>query len=287
MRDYSRLAAAFGCALALLLSSTTAAAKPFESVHCIHYASLADYPVDAILFGTDRGKTMTAPFLLCVAKRGSEVVVLDAGYTNQATGDAWGAVDYASYAPLFAKIGVSLDQVSLVTVSHLHWDHAGATEAFPNAKFVIQKRELEFAAGGMTQNKHAQQGFVAEDVLAMVKLAWEGRVMLPDGDVEDLIPGLDVYLTPGHTMGTMTVCVDTLKGRVCYASDSVYTYRNIEEDIALGFGLDLYGSVESFAKIRKIVGKGTLIPGHDPELFSNPKKLGFKKIDDRIISVAE
>ena len=111
-----------------------------------------------------------------------------------------------------------------------------------------------------------------------------GRIM---GDVEDLIPGLDVYLTPGHTIGTMTVCLDTVKGRVCYASDSVYTYRNIEEDIALGLALDLAESVSSYQKIRGLVGDGILIPGHEPKLFDDPESLGFRRVSDHVVAIVE
>jgi hypothetical protein len=52
------------------------------------------------------------------------------------------------------------------------------------------------------------------DVLAAVQLNWQGRVLLVNGDVEGVVPGVDVYLTPGHTKGTMTVCLDTIKGRI-------------------------------------------------------------------------
>ena len=276
-----------GLALLLIIPSIARAADPFEALYCFRYAEASAYPVDAILYGTDRGKNLALPFVLCVAKRGREAVVLDAGYVDQAIGAKWGVENYAKLRPLFAEIGVKPEDVSLVTISHLHWDHSGATREFPNARFVVQRRELEFAAGGMTQNKHAQIGFRVEDVLALVKLAWEGRVLLHDGDVEDLVPGLDVYLTPGHTIGTMTVCVDTLKGRVCYASDAVYTYRNIEEDIALGLALDLYQSVESFVKIRRVVGDGILIPGHESAIFKDPGKFKFRKVSDRIVAIVE
>ncbi len=274
-------------ALLLLAPGTAQAAEPFESVHCLEYATAKDYPVDAILFGTDRGKVADLPFMFCVAKRGDETVVLDAGFVNQAYAEEWGVIGYAEFRGLLAEIGVKPEDVSLVTMSHLHWDHAGGTSAFPNAKFVIQRRELEYAAAGMTLNKHAQIGFYAQDVLDLVKLAWEGRVLLPDGDQEDLIPGLDVYLTPGHTIATMTVCLDTTNGRVCYASDSVYTYRNIEEDIALGLGLDLGESVSSFAKIRGLVGDGILIPGHEAALFDGSGERKFRKVSDRVVAIVE
>ena len=70
-----------------LIASVADAAEPFESVHCLKYAELPDYPLDAVLFGTDRGTTLTLPFVLCVAKRGKEVVVLDAGYVDRSIGD--------------------------------------------------------------------------------------------------------------------------------------------------------------------------------------------------------
>jgi len=273
--------------LLLALANGARAADTFDSVHCLQYATAREYPTDAILFGTDRGQTMDLPFVLCVARRAKDVVVLDAGYVNQSIGEEWGAVDYRAFRPLLAEIGVKPEDVSLVTISHLHWDHAGGTSEFPNARFVVQRRELEFAAGGMTQNKHARLGFYPEDVLAITKLAWDGRVLLPDGDVEDVIPGLDVYSTPGHTIATMTVCLDTKKGRVCYASDAVYTYRNIEQDIALGFGLDLYQSVESFAKIRRLVGSGILVPGHDPAMFASPETYKFRKVSDGVVAIVE
>ena len=128
--------------LLLVHADAARAAGPFESLHCLRYAEVVDYPVDAILYGTDRGQTMGLPFVLCVAKRGGEVIVLDAGYTDQGVGAEWGAVDYKAFRPLFAEIGVKPEDVSLVTISHLHWDHAGGTSEFPNAKFVIQRREL-------------------------------------------------------------------------------------------------------------------------------------------------
>ena len=155
--ELGHLALGITIAFAAALAGAAQAADPFESLHCLRYAEGRDYPVDAILFGTDRGKTMNLPFVMCVARRGDETVVLDAGYVNQEIGNAWGIVGYHAYRPLFAEIGVKPEDVSLVTLSHLHWDHGGGTSAFPNAKFVVQRRELEFAAGGMTQNRHAQQ----------------------------------------------------------------------------------------------------------------------------------
>ena len=41
--------------------------------------------------------------------------------------------------------GFSPSDIDHVVLSHLHYDHAGGMEYFPNAQFYAQRRELEFA----------------------------------------------------------------------------------------------------------------------------------------------
>jgi len=264
-----------------------AAERPFEQVYCLKYAVLEDYPLDGMLLGAPRDESIDIPMAMCVARRGSDVLLMDAGYVNQAVAAPWGGAGYVDYRALFSEIGVSLDQVTHVTLSHLHWDHVGGIERFPNAKFIIQRRELEYAAGAMPHNSVARIAVEKTDVLELVKLNWEDRVILVEGDQEGILPGVDVYLTPGHTIGTMTVCVATVKGRVCYTSDAVYTYRNIEEDIPLGLALDASLAVESFKKIRRLLRGGTLIPGHDPAMFTRPGEFGFRKVSEHAIAIVE
>jgi glyoxylase-like metal-dependent hydrolase (beta-lactamase superfamily II) len=274
--------------LALLAASPTAeAAERFHKLWCLRYATAPQAPLSALLAGAPAEAKLDLPFAMCAARSKSQVVVLDAGYVNQKLGEPFGARDYVEYAPLLAEVGIALDEVDFVTLSHLHFDHAGGTSRFPKAKFIMQKRELEFAAAAMPHNSAARNAFTADDVLAAVQLNWQGRVLLADGDVEGVIPGVDVYLTPGHTAGTMTVCLATTRERFCYSSDAVYTYRNIDEDIPLGLALDSYQAVESYKKIRRILRGGTLIPGHEPRIFDEPEKLGFRRVSAHAIALVE
>jgi glyoxylase-like metal-dependent hydrolase (beta-lactamase superfamily II) len=263
------------------------AAEPFEKVWCLRYATAKQAPLALLLAGAPADQKADLPFAMCVATRDEDVVVLDAGYVNPALGKQFGVGDWTEYAGLLAEVGVRPDAVDIVTLSHMHWDHTGGTSRFPNAKFVVQRRELEYAAGALPHNSAARNAFEADDVLAVVKLNWQGRVLLVDGDVEGLVPGVDVYLTPGHTMGTMTVCLDTVKGRVCYSSDAVYTYRNFDEDIPLGLALNAGQAVESYQKIRRVLRGGRLIPGHEPRIWAEPEKLGFRKVSEHAVAIVE
>jgi glyoxylase-like metal-dependent hydrolase (beta-lactamase superfamily II) len=277
-----------GLAWSVCVLPVTAEAKErFEKVWCLRYAVAPSAPLSAVLAGAPSDQRLDMPFAMCVARSDRHVVMLDAGYVNQELGKGYGITGWTEYAALLAEIGLTPDAVDYVTISHLHFDHAGGTSRFPKAQFIVQRRELEYAAGALPHNSAARSAFLPEDVLALVQLNWQRRVLLVDGDVEGVVPGVDVYLTPGHTAGTMTTCLDTVKGRVCYSSDAVYTYRNIEEDIPLGLALNAGEAVESYKKIRRILRGGRLIPGHEPRIYDDPKGLGFRRVSEHAVAVVE
>ena len=281
------IALGIGLAAALCSASPAESKGRFEKVWCIEYASAPDAPLSTILAGAPPDAKLTLPFAMCVAKSDRHVIVLDAGFVDQTPAKAFGVQGWTEYAALLAEIGLTPEAVDFVTISHMHFDHAGGTSRFPKAQFIVQRRELEYAAGALPHNSAAKGAFVADDVLALVQLNWQGRVLLVDGDAEGVVPGVDVYLTPGHTAGTMTVCLDTVKGRVCYASDAVYSYRNIDEDIPLGLALNAGEAVESYKKIRRILRGGRLIPGHEPRLFTDSKALGFRRVSAHAVAIVE
>ena len=169
----------------------------------------------------------------------------------------------------------------------MHWDHAGGISRFPKARFVMQRKELAFAAVDVPGNPFMTNGFRLEEVLDAIRLKWDGRLDLVDGDAEQWQDGIDLYLTPGHTAGTMTVCLATAKGRACYTSDAVYLYRNLAENLPLGIAVQPAEMFESYKKIRRILRGGRLIPGHDLEVFTNAQAHGFRRVSDRVVAVSE
>lgn len=100
------------------------------------------------------------------------------------------------------KVGLTVEDIDIVILTHLHLDHAQDAEKFKNAKFVVQKSELEFAA-----NPHPTQADW------FVKIPPD-RVEIVDGDKE-ILEGIRVIHTPGHTPGGQSVLIETEKGTVC------------------------------------------------------------------------
>jgi glyoxylase-like metal-dependent hydrolase (beta-lactamase superfamily II) len=280
-------------ALALAAASLAAGgaeAKPpsglFKTVHCLKYAGLTG-KLSMLVVGAKPDIEMEHPMVICVAQRDGQTLVLDSGFIDQQYGASVGVTDFTDIADRLREIGVKPEDVDVVTLGHLHWDHAGGTSRFPNARFVVQRRELEFAAVDVPGNKFILNGFRMEDVLDTLKLKWDGRLDLVDGDVEGWQDGVDLYLTPGHTAGTMTVCLATVKGRVCYTSDAVYSYRNIDENLPLGIAVLPQEMFESFAKIRRLLRGGILVPGHDAAIFNEAKARGFRRVSERVVAIVD
>jgi glyoxylase-like metal-dependent hydrolase (beta-lactamase superfamily II) len=142
-------------ALALAAPRDSRAQTPsgaFKTVHCLKYAGLTA-PLSGLVVGIQPDPTLEHPMVICVAQRPGQTVVLDSGFVDEAYGKTQGVNDFTRIAERLGDLGVKPEDVDLVTLGHLHWDHAGGTSAFPNARFVLQRRELEFAAVDLPGNK--------------------------------------------------------------------------------------------------------------------------------------
>lgn len=101
-----------------------------------------------------------------------------------------------------AKLGVKPDDIDLVIETHLDRDHCGFIHDFKNAKFIIQKVELETA---MNPHPIMKTRYFSKDYYE--KVNWE--IIEGDHEVSD---GVRLLFTPGHSPGTQSVAVDTPEG---------------------------------------------------------------------------
>lgn len=161
-------------------------------------------------------------------------------------------------------IGLDPARVEDVIVTHMHYDHAGNHAMFPNAAYHVQDREMQYCTGRCMCHPAMRGAFEAEDVAAMVRKLFEGRVRFHDGS-EELAPGVSVHRIGGHTMGLQVVRVRTRRGWVVLASDASHLYANIEEGRPFPIVHNLADMLEGYETLRRLASSPAhIVPGHDP-----------------------
>ena len=114
--------------------------------------------------------------------------------------------------------GFEPGSVDLVVMSHLHFDHAGGLmragggKAFPRARIVAQQAEWEIA---LSDNSRIVASY---DQLELRLVQRWGRSGMVDGDVE-LLPGVSVIRTGGHSKGHQAIVVRGPRGPLAFFGD--------------------------------------------------------------------
>lgn len=162
-------------------------------------------------------------------------------------------------------------EIDYVILSHLHLDHAGAVGAFPNAIYVVHKKEFAWAFSHECPQKDA---YIMQDIDKDVNwLQLENEFGIPYYLFNDGV--IEIYHTPGHTPGHLSVMVNLQNSKqILLTSDSCYTQENLNYNIPPGLVWDSDCSIKVMNWIRKLQDeKGVeIIPGHDPVAWVNLKK---------------
>lgn len=150
--------------------------------------------------------------------------------------------------------GIDPANVSHVIVTHLHADHYDYFDAFPNACFVVNRREYEEVTGQFTGGTNR----LATDVREALENRPAALQLVED---EEIVPGVRVLPLGCHTPGSQGVLVCTHIGPTVITGDVVYKYENIEKDRAIS-SPDERICQEAMARIRLLAD--IILPAHDP-----------------------
>jgi glyoxylase-like metal-dependent hydrolase (beta-lactamase superfamily II) len=221
---------------------------------------------------------MPIDYFVWVIRNGERTIVVDTGFDRPAA-EARGRILLKHPTEGLRTLGVDPARVHDVVITHLHYDHAGNLGAFPNARFHLQDAEMAFATGRCMCHPRLRHPFELEDVLAMVRRVYVGRVNFIDGD-DEIAPGISLHHVPGHTRGLQCVRVETRRGPVVLASDALHFYANAERQNPFPIVVDIAGMMESWRKLARLAGdERRIVPGHDPLVMSRYPRVAVDGVE--------
>jgi N-acyl homoserine lactone hydrolase len=178
----------------------------------------------------------SAGYLLWDTGLPDRLAALAEGQTVPALGQTWRRTQ--TLAAALAALGVKPADVSYVAISHVHPDHAGNVEQFPDATLIIQKAEWDYCLK-----------------LPLKPFSAEHKTMLLEGDKDLFGDGrLTIISTPGHTPGHQSLLVHLEKtGDVVLSGDVVHFQSNWDNRRVPGFNYDKDQSSASMEKIARIL----------------------------------
>jgi N-acyl homoserine lactone hydrolase len=150
-----------------------------------------------------------------------------------------------------ATFGLAPEGIDIIIHTHLHNDHCENDYKCKNARVYVQEKEYEFF-----RNPHPVDHRYFPDLLD------ENEVVLINGDKE-ITDGIQVLLTPGHTVGGQSICVNTKKGRAVItgfcAND--LNFPATGPVVPPGVHLNLVDAYESARRVKEMAD--ILLPLHD------------------------
>jgi N-acyl homoserine lactone hydrolase len=207
-------------------------------------------------------------------------ILVDSGPDGGASEDLGYEVSGDTRAALLQGLaagGVAPADITMIVHTHLHQDHVQNDALFPHANIVVQRRELEaareaeaacsvlslaeraaIAAGPYARSQEAGIWYIGTAELE--RLAGE-RLRVVDGEVE-ILPGITLAPSGGHTAGHQSVLVATKQGTACIAGDVVSLAVNAD---VVGPMTPDAAAAGAFLERAKAAG-WEIIASHEPAL---------------------
>ena len=166
--------------------------------------------------------------------------------------------------------GVPPEKIDIVINTHLHFDHCGwntrvlsgkTVPAFPNARFIVQRGELEHAKDPSDRDRAS---YVPENFQPIEE---SGQWSLLDGDAE-VVPGVELIRVPGHNRDMMCARLTGDGKTVFFFADLIPTAAHLPYPWIMGYDLYPLTTLENKKKwVPQAAREGWLVIfGHEPNI---------------------
>ncbi|MFP4034169.1 MAG: N-acyl homoserine lactonase family protein [Desulfovermiculus sp.] len=257
----------------------------YYKIHPLKVAEITA-PLGVLTMMGDMQSYLVAPVLVFYLEGGSKKILVDAGIA------APGAEGLVHGFPVegggeqglrqaLETVGTSPEEIDVLVMTHLHFDHCGVVHLFENARIVVQKTEWETAFNPVPVARAVYEQSLFASLESM-------DLVLIDGERE-IADGITTIMLPGHTQGMQGLYVRTKAGTIVLAGDLAYCNYNLNPRISHavdlsgkehaliprpdlpfvppGIHIDLSCWFESMWRAVSVAeNRDMVIPGHEPSL---------------------
>lgn len=217
-------------------------------------------------------------------RAGEAVVLVDTGIGEKESGkfnEIYAVDTPRGLIPGLKALGVAPEDVTHVINTHLHFDHCGGNTsygeggsvvpAFPKAQYIINRLEWEDA---MSPDSRSRASYLKEN---LVPVEEAGLLRLVDGDVE-VVPGVSVKVTGGHTRGHQIVYIRSGGKTAVYMADTIPLTAQIRANWVMSYDLYPVDTVDFKERFIEEAFEGgyLLLFEHSPRI-----KAGYLRKDDK------
>lgn len=217
-----------------------------------------------------------------------EIVLVDTGIPQ----------DRRLVADRIRRLGRSPAEVSAILLTHFHFDHAGSAAALKRlsgANVYAHEADVPYIQGDETISSVYARGVIGKGLSAVqpavrkiVKVPpVEVDVPLRDGQLIDVLGGIEVIHAPGHTPGSAAFLWP--EQGVLFSGDCMINTYHFLTPPTNGFSVDFDETARSIRKVvDEVDGRQVrmVCPGHGPVVSERaPEKL--RKVRGRVLPRCE
>ncbi len=177
-----------------------------------------------------------------------------------------------------AKMGIKPADIDAIIFTHLHWDHCYHVAEFHKATLYVSRAEYEWALNPIPLYYKSY-----EYPAIGIRQQFDGLSFNLTVGEQEIMPGLSVYQSPGHSLGHQTVAVQAKSGHYHCCGDLMFTNDSMKPLPEISYTITPPGRflniVDSWRSIedinRRKQGDRFVLACHEPLVGKMAESLGY------------
>lgn len=178
-----------------------------------------------------------------------------------------------------SSLNIRLEDIAMIVISHMHWDHSGGLQFFKNTKagqnILVHKNDFSY---GLTETHRSFDKPFAGGGYLKANFEFEGLSYKLIEEDQKIAKGVDLITLEGHTPGLLGLLLHLKSGSYLFPSDTVYMEKNYgPPSILPGIIYDSLGFERSIKKLNRLQDEyhAKIIFPHDYKQFCSLQKAPY------------